>query len=311
MAYITINKNNIFHNLNIITTKTKSKDKIGAVLKDNAYGHGIVEVAKIIKEYGITKAIVSSYNEASKIESFFEYILVLSDTPKTADKKIRCAINSIEQIKDIPKHSLVELKVDSGMHRNGIAYSELENAFKKIDKACLKLEAVFTHHRSADVLSSEWFWQNQNFEKIKQKSKKLAKQYKIKTLKFHSANSASILRQNNFNEDMVRVGIAIYGCIDMPQELFKDTLKPALSLYAKKVSSRKLQNAQRVGYGGSYTIKNEQIVTNYDFGYGDGFLRACSNNYKTPNNEYQIGNISMDSSMFISNKDEILLFNDG
>ena len=60
MAYITLNKNNFFHNLDIITKKTKSKDKIAIVLKDNAYGHGLLEIASMAKEYGITKAVVNN-----------------------------------------------------------------------------------------------------------------------------------------------------------------------------------------------------------------------------------------------------------
>jgi alanine racemase len=302
MAYITLNKKHFFNNLDIIASHTKSRDKIAVVLKDNAYGHGLLEMASMSKEYGIKKAVVRSEHEAKLIEEFFEYILVLADIPKVPSSKIRYTINDIESISKFAKGSLVELKVDTGMHRNGIAMDELEDAFLKIKKSKLLLEAVFTHHRSADELTSEWFWQNDNFKEVKRKAKLLASKHKFPLLRFHSANSASLFRTESFDEDMARVGIATYGCMQ--------GLKPVLCLYANKISSRELKKSQRVGYGGSYVAESDLVVSNYDFGYGDGFLRAFSNSFITPDGKKQVGRISMDNSSFISDDETVLIFND-
>jgi len=310
MAYITLNKNNFFNNLDIIAKQTKAKDKIALVLKDNAYGHGLCEIAKMAQEYGIKKAVVRSDEEAKTIKEFFDYILVLGDIPKTPSKKVRYTINDIKSINKFPKGTLVELKMDTGMHRNGISISELKDAFTSIKKHGLILEAVFTHHRSADELSSEWFWQNDNFKKVKEISSKLADEFGFDKLRFHSCNSASLFRHVDFDEDMSRVGIAAYGCMDLPEALRVDGLKPVLSIYANKISSRELDEGECVGYGATYEAKKKLIVSNYDFGYADGFLRICSNNYKTPNNIELVGRISMDNSSFISDKDEILVFDD-
>jgi alanine racemase len=191
------------------------------------------------------------------------------------------------------------------MHRNGIAINELNDVLNLIKKQNLNLKAVFTHHRSADELTSEWFWQNRNFKKVKE----FFKSYN-KPLRFHSANSASLLRTKDFNEDMARVGIATYGCIDIANEIYKNDLKPVLSLYANKISTKYLKKGSRIGYGGSYALEKDCVVSNYDFGYGDGFLRTLSNNYITPNGEKLLGRISMDNSSFLSDKNEILIFND-
>jgi len=310
MAYITINKNNFFNNLDIIAKQTKSVDKIALVLKDNAYGHGLLEMAVLAKGYGITKAVVRTDDEAKIIESFFEYILVLCEIPKQKSKKIRYTINDLNSIDKYPAGTKVELKIDTGMHRNGINISDLKGAFLKIKEANLELEAVFTHHRSADELTSEWFWQNDNFKFIKKESISLAKEFGFQNLRFHSSNSASLFRFNDFDEDMARVGIAAYGCLKLPNSLNQSNLKPVLSLYASKISRRELKAGQRVGYGGDYEAIKDCIVSNYNFGYGDGFLRVCSNKYKTPNNTELIGKISMDNSSFISDKEELLIFND-
>ncbi|WP_324172216.1 alanine racemase [Sulfurimonas sp.] len=305
MAYITLNKNNFFNNLDIITNHAKSKDKVAIVLKDNAYGHGLLEIASMAKEYGIKKAVVRSEIEAKKIEKFFEYILVLADYPSEVNDKIRYTINDINSIGKFTKGTKVELKVDSGMHRNGIDKSELKLAFLKIKKAGLNLEAVFSHHRSADELTSEWFWQNSNFKKIKAEAKKLAKEFGFNSLRFHSANSASLLRTLDFNEDMARVGIAVYGCLDANEELL-----PVLCLYADKISSRDVKKGQKVGYGATKIIEKDCTVSNYNFGYADGFFRTLSNNFTTPDAKELVGRISMDNSSFISEDEKLLIFND-
>ncbi|NOR58912.1 MAG: alanine racemase [Sulfurimonas sp.] len=303
MAYITLNKNNFFNNLDKITNRTKTKDKIAIVLKDNAYGHGLREMASLAKEYGITKAVVRDDDEAQSIEDLFDYILVLGDIPEKASSKMRYTINDIKSIDKFPKDTLVELKVDTGMHRNGISMRELHDAFIKIKDAGLILEAVFTHHRSADELTSEWFWQNDNFKKVKSEAKYLAEEFGFSPLRFHSANSASLFRTETFDEDMARVGIASYGCL----EGFEN-LSPVLSLYAEKLSTREVEKGERVGYGGTFTAKENSIVSNYNFGYGDGFLRNSSNEFITSSGVKQIGRISMDNSSFLSDEEKLLIF---
>ncbi|MEA3228063.1 MAG: alanine racemase [Campylobacterota bacterium] len=309
MAYITLNKNNFFHNLDIIVDKTENKSKVALVLKDNAYGHGLLEIASMAKEYGITKCVVQTSLEAEMIKDFFDYTLVLADYPIDNSSKVRYTINDINSITRFQKGTKVELKIDTGMHRNGIAIDELYSAFKKIKEQGLELEAIFTHHRSADELSSEWYWQNAIFKKIKIESNRLSKEFNFKQLRFHSSNSASLFRCNHFKEDMVRVGIAAYGCLDMPNSLALNKFKPVLALYASKISSRKLIKGSKIGYGATYKFQQECMVSNYDFGYGDGFLRANSNNYKTPKGFELVGRVSMDNSSFISEDEELLIFN--
>ena len=305
MAYITLNKNNFFNNLDIIANITKDKDKIALVLKDNAYGHGIIEISSMAKEYGITKAVVRTNDEAKKIDEYFEYILVLADIPTQANDKVRYTINDIKKIQDFPKGTKVELKVDTLMHRNGVSISEVADAIGLIDKQGLILEAVFTHHRSADALTSEWFTQNENFTKVK----KIVKDLGLNNIRFHSDNSASIMRRDVLEEDMVRVGIAAYGCLDS-DAIDTSALKPVLFLIASRNSSRNILKGQKVGYGGTYTALQDEVLSNYDFGYADGFLRSLSNNYKTPSNVELVGRISMDNSSFLSDEDELLIFDD-
>jgi len=305
MAFIKINKQNFYHNLNQIALQTGSVDTIAIVLKDNAYGHGLELMAKLASEFGIKHAVVRKRDEAETIKSLFSSILILGDTI-VKDEVYSFAINTLTDIKQAEKGARVELKVDTGMHRNGIAFSELDEAFELIKKCKLNLVGLMTHYRSADALSSEFFWQQKCFEQVKEK----VKQAGFTNVRMHSHNSASILRTKSFNEDLVRVGIAAYGYNELPIPFDKVTLRPVLSLYAKKVSTRVLKTGERVGYGGAFVASKEMRVSTYDLGYGDGWCRANSKDpYVTAEDIPVLGRVSMDFITLESNQEEVCIMN--
>ena len=313
MAYITLKREHFFHNLDIITKLSKGKDKTALVLKDNAYGHGLREIASMAAEYGIQKAVVRSDAEAKAVEEFFDYILVLAERPKEYSEKIRYTINDLDAIEHFAKGTKVELKVNSGMNRNGIEQGELLSAFRKIKEQGLALEAVFTHHACADEADkSHYTMQKERFSLIKKEAKELAKEYGFGELRYHSCNSAALFREERFDEDMARVGIAAYGCLQMPSscESRAVELKPVLSVYAKKISQRMLQKGACVGYGATFEAEGSMTVSNYDFGYADGFLRSASKRFQTTDGTLLAGRISMDNSTFVSDADELLIFDD-
>lgn len=283
------------------------------VLKDNAYGHGISLMAALCHEYGIKKAVVRNQTEALKVRDFFDYILVLADIPDEPITNVVYALNSIDMIDKFPKNTRVEIKVDSGMHRNGVSIYELDSAFFLCQQRGLHVEGVFTHHRSADELSSEWFTQEENFKKLKEYALELAKKYQIARLNFHSQNSAALFRAGECLHDMVRVGIAAYGCLYEDKNLYKDRgveqLQPVLCLFASKIATRTLKAGERIGYGGIYEAEKDMVVGTYDVGYADGLFRKASNNYKTPEGYSILGRISMDNLSLDTDKEDVCIFN--
>ena len=306
MAYITINRENFYHNLNQIALKTGSKEKIAIVLKDNAYGHGLEIIAKLAAEYGLTQAVVRDYHEAVKVKAYFETVLVLAGESKV-DEVCSFAINSLEQIAQMEKGTKVELKVDTGMHRNGIAMSELDEALNRILEKGLKLVGVMTHFRSADEIGSDFFWQRKRFELIKN----IVREKGFDGVRFHSHNSAAILRTRSFDEDLVRVGIAAYGYDELHQSFDQTNLKPVLALHARKVATKVLHKGERVGYGGSYTASKEMVVSTYNIGYGDGWMRANDRKpYVTSEGLEVLGRVSMDLISFESEAQSLCIMDD-
>ena len=306
MAFITINKQNLYYNLNQIALKTGSIDKIAIVLKDNAYGHGLELMANLASEFGIKHAVVRKTVEADRIKPLFETILILGDTA-IKDETYSFAINTLNDIEQAEKGAKVELKVDTGMHRNGIALEELDEALGLLKEQGLELMGVMTHFRSADELGSELFWQQKRFEMVKTKVNEAG----FAEVRFHSHNSAAILRTKSFDEDLVRVGIGAYGYNELPSSFDETGLKPVMVLYAKKISTRILKPGERVGYGGDFRATKEMTVSTYDLGYGDGWCRGESQNpYITSEKLPVLGRVSMDFIVLESDKEEVCIMDD-
>lgn len=304
MAFITLSRKAFFNNLDIITERIGNKNKVALVLKDNAYGHGLLEIAGLGSAYGVRHAVVRNLAEATAVEGFFDSVLVLDETPKTTHPKISFTINALSKIEQFAPGALVELKVDSGMHRNGVAPDELEEAFARLERQGLTCKGVFTHYRSADALSSELFWQRQNFETIKKEAQRLSPT----PLRLHSANSAALFRGDFSDEDLVRVGIAAYGCLELERSYETPPLRPVLSLWGERQSSRTLRAGMRMGYNATASMEQEGLLSAYDVGYADGLHRSASNRYVAPNGARQMGRISMDNTLFTCNDEQLCIF---
>ena len=304
LAYLEICKNALEHNFEVIKARCQDSNKVAIVLKDNAYGHGIDIVAPIAKNSGIKHAVVRDVKEAVFVQDLFETILVLNPSKIKLKPYMHQAINDLSQIAIIKEGSSVELKIDTGMHRNGVAIEDIDVALEQIKSHNLHLKGLFTHYKSSDMLTSEFFWQQNIFEQVKKK-------YSYLDVRFHSFNSAALFRANELNEDIARVGIAAYGYIDYEKGLEVPSLKPVMSLWANKIATKKVLKGQRIGYGGIYVAANDIIVSTYDAGYADGVFRI---NPQKPiplaNGGRTIGKVSMDSLSALSESDRIALFKD-
>lgn len=312
MSLIRLDATAFVHNLNQIKA-IAPVEKIAIVLKDNAYGHGLGEMAGLAVQSGIRHAVVRTVAEAEAIEAQFESVLVLAEIPEKAPKNsIHIALNSMEEIKRAPEGCSVHLKVDTGMHRNGITPETLREALKTIAARGLKLAGIFSHARSGDELSSELFWQYKNFQALKQACENLCDEMGVARPFFHFANSPTLLR---FGEaavfDRVRIGIAAYGYHEFPELFEVPELKPVLSLWGEKIASRRLHQGQRVGYGGAGEMQRDGSVSTYDLGYADGIFRHDGKEpFALEDGTPLMGKVSMDNLSLLSDEPEIKIIGD-
>jgi alanine racemase len=307
MGTIKLSRKALIHNLDIIAHQVGGKDKIAVVLKDNAYGHGAALIAKAASEYGVRQAVVRLEREAEEIVKYFDNVLILGQKPTQVHPQFSYAINSLEEIASYPSGARVELKIDTGMHRNGVTSEQLEEAFEKMAQRGLVCIGVMSHLRAADTLSSEWFWQRRSFDELKEKALGLASKYGWK-VRFHISNSAGAFRSYACSDDMVRVGIALYGCLEMDKSLPQPLLKSVLSLWGDRMATRVLKAGERVGYNGIYEAQGDEVISTYDLGYANGLDRLASNRYVTPEGIALRGRISMDSASFASDAEQLMIF---
>mgnify|MGYP000953172082 CR=1 FL=1 len=267
MSELVLNRSAYIHNLTKICAKAGGKDRVILVLKDNAYGHGAALVGREAASYGIKFCAVKNEAEARELEPFFEHILILSHIPTGGEsERFIYAVNDISLIAKFKKGARVHIAVDTLMHRNGVAVSEVRAACAAALAHGLQICGAFTHFRSAEELSGDYFVQRRNFAAAKAVVREICGD----GLVFHSHNSAATERFCELADECVRVGIAAYGYAQFDDSL---ELKRVASLWAHKVSGRVLKKGQCAGYGAKFCASEDMQIAVYDLGYGDGLLR--------------------------------------
>jgi len=295
LAYIEINKNNFLSNLKKIKDITNTD--IFAVIKDNAYGHGILEIASILNEAGIKRVCVRDNFEANLVKKYFEEILVFFPTLEYNSANISYTISDIKQLKRA-RHKKIHLKFDTGMHRNALS---LDNLDEVLELAFSKFEVrgVFSHFCCSDEFGCDTFIQLDRFKKIKKRVIEFCNQKGYKIPKFHISNSDAIGKLDEYF-DYVRPGIAMYGGIA--------GFKPVMSVWGEALKTQIIHKNEAVGYNKKYMFDTDTKTTLIDLGYSDGIL-YFDKELKL-RDTIAVGKISMDSMTVIGEYKKVCVFDD-
>lgn len=312
MPSFIISKSKLFSNLTFL--KNHINSQIACVIKDNAYGHGIDEISSLLVEFGIKSVFVKNNLEANKIKDKFEHITILYPSAfENLGSNIYFGVSSVDCISKIPPNVGIELKVNTGMNRNGIELFELQNALNLIKQNNIRLIGVFTHNGYGDFgdenLSDEFISQQKKFKILKEKVLEFINKHNMPKPRFHSLSSSGAIKYKNIDDDLVRIGIAMYGYLGISNRF---GLKPIAELWADKISSRFLCAGSKIGYDGKYVLKSDCVVSSYDIGYGDGLFRLNENHseLRTKEGYLVLPRMSMDSTSIISNKDRVCIMHD-
>jgi len=299
LAYIEINKNNLLHNLNLIS-KTSQRE-ILAVIKDNAYGHGILHIAKILQEAGIKRVCVRNNIEAKLIQDMFEEILVFFPKLHYNAMNISYTISDMKSLKRC-KHKKIHLKFDTGMHRNALNLDDLDEILN-LSFSKFEVKGVFSHFCCSDEIGNDTFIQLEKFKNLKSKVVEFCKKNNFDIPKFHIANSDAIFKLPKKDLfDYVRPGIALYGGIK------KQNLKPVMSLWGEAIKIIPIQKNQFVGYNKKYMFDEDTKITLIDLGYSDGILYFDKE--LILKDTKAVGKISMDSMSVIGEYKKVCIFDD-
>lgn len=312
MSSLIISKSKLFSNLESIYSAVNTQ--IACVVKDNAYGHGIIEISKLLSEFGIKSVFVKNNFEAIKIKDLFDHITILYPTSfDNLNDNIYLSVSDLNHISNITFNTGIELKVNTGMNRNGIEVEDLQKTLELIKKRNLRLIGVFTHNGYGDMdnrnLSDEFLLQQNIFRNVKQIVLDFVNNNNMPLPRFHSLSSSGAIKCREIDDDLVRIGIAMYGYLGVDCDL---NLNPIAELWVDKISSRYLKAGSKIGYDGKYVLNNDCIVSSYDIGYGDGLFRLNENHseMRTKDGSLILPRMSMDVTSIISDKDRLCFMHD-
>lgn len=285
-ATVEVNMDNLKSNMhNELNAVPKGTD-VFAVVKANAYGHGLVKIAQAEIEFGAAGLCVATLDEGLEIREsgVAAPILVLGITPvkyaEIANKAdISLTVGSLDWLEEAVSENIYQLKVhlgvDSGMGRIGFRTRDsLVQACKFImnHPESFVPEGLFTHFSTADSPDEKYF------EKQVARFKEIKQDLPIKFKYVHCANSATALWHQDLAVNMVRYGIAMYGLNPSQTDItsLPFELKPALSLHSELVFVKQLQPGESVGYGATYTTNDDEWIGTVPIGYADGWLRRMT-----------------------------------
>lgn len=278
------------HNIKEVRRLIGEDKKCCAVVKADAYGHGVVEAAKIFMMNGADYLAVATLSEALELRHHFMEvpILILGYTPKsqlkeTVDHDITQTIYNKEMADvlssyadQVEKRVKVHIKVDTGMNRLGFQVNEKSIAtIIAISKLpAIEIEGIFTHFARADEVEKSYTHQQfQRYQRLIYRLEQGSLRIPIK----HVANSAAIIDLPEYHLDMVRAGIMLYGLYPSDQVNKKNViLKPAMTLKTKVSNVKLVEKGQGISYGHIYHTEKKGFIGTLPLGYADGFSRLLS-----------------------------------
>lgn len=289
LVWAEINLDHFSYNISSVRKLLSPETKVMAVVKANAYGHGIVPIAKKAEAVGVDYLGVVCLYEARQLRNAGITLPILllnyTDEESIADAvtlDLRITVMDEAVLKAVSREAQkqhktvnIHVKVDSGMHRLGLLPKEAL-AFITMIKAypTVILEGIFTHFATSDEESLDFT--NEQLAQFTQVIDTL-KSEGISPPLIHAANSAAVLRVPSTHFTMVRLGKILYGTAPSEEFTLPFIPKPVLTLKTNIIQIRTIPKGDSVGYGRSFVATRETRVAALPIGYADGFRRGPQN----------------------------------
>jgi len=257
--------------------KLTSPSKIMAMVKSDAYGHGLVQIAKSLTD--VDAFGVACLNEAlmlrkAKIVKRIVLTRGFSDVkelPLISKYGLDIVVHHESQIEILQTVKLnkpvsVWLKIDTGMHRLGFSQQEAGYAYDRLSKISQVQQPIYimTHLASADDLSKS----------ATHKQLDCFKRFSFYSNPKSIANSAAIINWPKSHADWVRPGIMLYGVSPLADKTGEETgLRPVMTLQSELIAVKKLARGDHIGYGGVWKCPENMPIGIVAIGYGDGYPR--------------------------------------
>lgn len=301
-TWVEINKRAVAHNFKIFKSLLSKKTELWAVVKSNAYGHGLLDFSKTVDELGVDGFCVDSVLEAKTLRDNLirKPILVLGPTlpglfAEALQNDVIITISNQESLNAWLKSKYkpaFHLKIDTGMHRQGFYVEDLSKIIQKFRNSRSRrgspkaakfeirnfLQGVYTHFSSAKDINYPTYtdWQFENFKKAIGMLEKAG----YKNIKKHAAATSAAMINKKYRLDAVRIGIGLYGLWPSKELQIqlsdKISLKPVLSWQSIISEIKNLKVGDYVGYDLAEKIAKPTKMAVVPIGYWHGFSRALS-----------------------------------
>ncbi|MBI4309239.1 MAG: alanine racemase [Candidatus Omnitrophica bacterium] len=278
-----------FHQLQKLAGHHMSGNDLMPVIKAEAYGHGMVEVAKTLDEQGCRFFGVSNAAEGRALrEAGFKQKILLFESTLTGDAQgiaeyaltpTVCAMGLAKALEiqaqrantEIPIH----IKVDTGMGRLGLDEAGALAFVEEIRETCplLTLEGIYTHFPLADTDREFTFAQMRRFRDIV-----FSLENRFITFKYvHAGNSMGLGDYKSELFNLARPGLMLYGLYPSRELKSKLTLKPVMAVKTKIIFVKTIARGRGISYGHTFKAKHDMAIAVLPVGYSNGYLRALSN----------------------------------
>ena len=323
---------------NFKSIKSRTTADVLAVVKADAYGHGLIPVSKALEEAGAdwfgTALLEEAINlrKAGILKPIISWLTPLGEDFKSAiDLDIDLGIPSIDLLDEVikaasltGKTARIHLEIDTGMSRGGVL-SEWDQLIKSVlvgvNLKLLKVIGIWSHFARADEPAE---LMNQEQLSLFEEKVNQAKTAGIDAQFIHIANSAALFTNKSTHKNIIRSGIALFGLSPDVKTIGDSSslgLKPAMKLKAKLNLVKEVKAGSSVGYGGTAVLKSDTKLGVVALGYADGIPRNTNNLagvFVDKKRAPIIGRVSMDQFVVdlgvTSNAktgDEVIVFGDG
>lgn len=312
-AWIELDGAALRYNVSSLTAELPEHCELMPAVKAEAYGHGAVLISKELNQIGVRAFCVAAVAEGVQLrkQKIKGEILVLGYT-HPEDFHLLSQYNLAQTVVDYPYACLlneygktisVHIGIDTGMHRLGERWENMEQIYEIFEMENLRIEGMFTHLSADDTMTPEdQEFTNAQIHDFYEVVEKL-KEQGYPCPKLHLQASYGIVNYPDTAEDYARVGIALYGVLSTREdtESCRIPLKPVLSLKVRIASVRSVHPGEAVGYGRQFIADHEMKIATLAIGYADGLPRTLSNGvgealvkgYRVP----IVGRICMDQTM--------------
>jgi len=285
-AWTEIDLGRLRRNLQLIRRDLPAKVKLMAICKDEAYGHGALDIARIALEEGASCLGLSNLEEALALrEAGIKAPLLLlgerqeTELPWCVAHDLTVCVNELNTVRKLAKVAAsqgkrvpVHVKINSGMSRYGVRWTE---ALALIEQICseksLLLEGAMTHFAQSD--ETDKTFANLQISRFDEVMTGLAEKG-IRVKCQHLCNSGGFLDLPHAHRDMVRTGILMFGVFPSSVCRRISGIEPVMSVKAKIAAIQTLEPGEVVGYGMRYQATTKRRIAVLPIGYGDGFPRV-------------------------------------